>query len=106
MTLSQLADISVVWLSLLCFIGMLIPLAVTYFAIRGMNQVLGKTPGYLRRAQGFSRAARNRTLAVSNQVAEPMIRTQGAAVKAQTTVRTILTDEPKPSSTMESRNEP
>jgi hypothetical protein len=106
MTLAQLRDISVVWLSLLCFIGMLIPLAVTYFAVRGMNHVLDKTPGAMRRAQGISRAARDRTLAVSNQVAEPLIRTQGAVVRTQATARAILADEPKPSSSTESRHEP
>lgn len=106
MTLAQLRDISIVWLSLLCFIGMAIPLVITYFAVRGMNQVLGRTPGYLRRAQGISRAARDRTRSVTGQVAEPMIRTQGAAVQAQTTVRALLADEPKPSTSTESGNEP
>lgn len=105
MTLSQLADISTVWLAFLCFIGMLIPLAVTYFAIRGMNQVLGKTPGVLKRAQSVSRTVRDRTQMVSSRVAEPMIRTQGAAVKTETTVRKLLADDKTRSPSTEAKRE-
>ena len=93
MDLSFWADVSVVWLSLLFFIFALIPLAIFYFAVRGMNVVNNRAQGFFRQAQSVSRSARDKTIAVSDRIADPIVRAQGQAAKAETVARTLVTDD-------------
>ncbi len=89
MSLQFWANISTVWLALLCFIGTLIPLAAAYFAIRGMNAALEKTRSGLGTAQGYSRIMRDRVDSVSRKVAEPVIKAEGKAAKAEEVLRSL-----------------
>jgi hypothetical protein len=82
-------DVSLVWLSLLCFIGLVIPLAVVYFAVRGMNAAHTRLAPLLRRAQGYSQAMRNQSEALSYKVAEPVIQANLRITKVQTLLQTL-----------------
>lgn len=83
------ANISVVWLALLCFIGLLIPLAAAYFAIRGMNFALDKSRGGLGAAQGYSRTMRERVDSLSQKIAKPVIKAESEVAKAEEVLRTL-----------------
>ena len=100
MELAFWADISVVWLSLLFFIFALIPLTIFYFAVRGMNIVNNRGQGFMRKAQSVSKTARERTVSVSDKIADPIVRTQGKVTKAETVVRKLASDD-DPTSTKE-----
>ncbi len=84
MALSLWRDISVVWLSLFCLIGLAIPLVALYFVVRGLNSLHQKTAGVLRQGQTYSRQLRQQGDRVSRAVAEPLIRTQGKATRWRT----------------------
>lgn len=75
MELALWRDISLVWLAFLCLIGLLIPLAVSIFAVKGMHAAVDRTPHLLRQVQGYTRAARTKVDVASTQVAEPLIQT-------------------------------
>ncbi|NJN82452.1 MAG: hypothetical protein HC802_09380 [Caldilineaceae bacterium] len=94
--LSFWADISVIWLSLLFFIFAMIPLVIFYFAVRGMNIVNNRAQGFFRRAQSVSRTTRDRTIAVSDRIADPIVRTQGQVTKAETVVQKLVSDDTPP----------
>jgi hypothetical protein len=83
-------DVSVVWLSFLCFIGLLIPLAAVLFAVKGMHVAVDRTPRYLRQAQRYSRLMRDSTDRGSRQVTEQVIRSQTAATRFQTRFHRIV----------------
>lgn len=89
MTLSFWRDASIVWLSLLCFIGLLIPLAALFFAVRGLDAAHRKSLSFLRQSQGYSRAMSRQSAAVSERVAVPVIRTHSQFVRIRTTVRRL-----------------
>lgn len=86
MELALWRDISVVWLSLFCFIGLIIPVAISLFAVKGMHVVVDRTPRLLRQVQGYSRALRTKVDVASYQVAEPVIK----AHKTSSRVSTLL----------------
>ncbi len=90
MELALWRDIAVVWLALLCFIGLIIPLAVALFAVKGMHTVVDRTPGLLRQAQGYSRVLRTQTDAASLRVAEPLIRVRKQTTRASTLIERVL----------------
>jgi len=77
-------DLSIIWLSLFCFVGLVIPIVVLYFITRGLNTVQTKTVALLHTAQGLSRTLRMRTEGVSEQVGEPIIRINSRYAKLQT----------------------
>lgn len=77
-------NLAIVWLSLLCFIGMLIPLAAAIFAVKGMHVVVAKTPGLLRQAQAGTRRARLETDNISRSTAEQVIRVRSRIERYQT----------------------
>lgn len=86
MELAFWRDVSVVWLAFFCFIGMIVPLAVSLFAVKGMHAAVDRTPRLLRQVQGYSRALRTHTDVASRRVAEPVIQ----AHKTTTRVSTAL----------------
>jgi hypothetical protein len=77
-------DIAVVWLALLCFIGMLVPLAAAFFAVKGMHFLVDRTPRLLIKAQGYSRIMRQQTDTASRTVAAPVIAAQRQATRWST----------------------
>lgn len=92
MSLQFWANISAVWLALLCFIGTIIPVVVTYFAIRGMHAVLGKSRTALETAQDYSDKVRSKTDSISQRVARPMIRVESEVAKANKVIRDLGDD--------------
>ncbi|HMN29809.1 MAG TPA: hypothetical protein PKE45_16780 [Caldilineaceae bacterium] len=89
MSLAFWRDISVIWLSLLCFIGLIVPLTTIYFAVRGMNRAHMATLSGLRRAQGYSRTIRQGSEELSQRIATPVIKTQRQPTRLQTTLRRL-----------------
>jgi hypothetical protein len=79
-------DIALVWLALLCFIGLIIPLAVMLFAVKGMHVAVDRTPRLLRQLQGNTRAIRTQVDAAGQRAAEPVIQ----ARKQQTRLATVM----------------
>lgn len=89
------ANVSAVWLSLLCFIGLLIPLVAAYFAIRGMHFVLEKSRSAMATAQDYSRLVRHRTDTLSRRVATPVIKAERKAAEIDTVIRRVVGDSAK-----------
>lgn len=86
MTLEFWRNLSVIWLALLCMIGMAIPLAVSVFAVKGMHILVDRTPALL--GKGRQASAQMRSLAArgSDRVAAPVI----AAHRTTTRVGAVL----------------
>ena len=84
MTLHFWRDLSIIWLSPLCFIGLAIPLVALYFMVRGMNWVHGKTSLLLQRAQGYSQLARQQTERIADNVSSRVVHIQGRVTRIET----------------------
>jgi hypothetical protein len=83
-------DIALVWLALLCFIGLIVPLAVAVFAVKGMHAAVDHTPRLLHKAQGYSRALRTHTDATSQRVSEPVIQFRSRSTQVSTFLDRLL----------------
>ena len=84
------ANISAVWLALLCFIGLLIPLAAAYFAIRVHELRLGQIPRRFRRsARLLTHNAPARVDSLSQKIAKPVIKVESEVAKAEEVMRTL-----------------
>jgi hypothetical protein len=92
MNLALWRDISIVWLSLFCFIGLVIPLVVLYFMVRGISVVPAKLLPLLRRAQGYSRAMRQQSESLSNKIGDPVIQVKKRATRLRTALRKVWAD--------------
>jgi hypothetical protein len=77
-------DISVIWLSLFCFVALVIPIVILYFAVRGMNILQAKVQPLFQKAQSISRAVRIRADSISEKIAEPVIQTHSRYTKTRT----------------------
>jgi hypothetical protein len=86
------ANVSTVWLALLCFVGMLIPLAAAFFAVRGMHVALLKSREGIGVAQRYSGMIRDRTDSFSRKIAKPVIRAECEVTKAGTVLRNLADD--------------
>lgn len=91
--LSFWRDLSVVWLSLFCFIGLAIPLAILYFAVRGMNALHDKSFQLLRRAQQTSHRIPKQTEQLANRVSEPVIALQKRTKRMEAFLDSLMPDE-------------
>ena len=98
-------DISIIWLSLLCFIVLMIPLGVSYFAIRGMNVVLDKTPRLFQKAQSYSSTVRHHTESAGERIAGPVIRAGAETAQIETTVQSLLTNPDQRQASQETMDE-
>jgi hypothetical protein len=85
-------DISIVWLSLFCFIGLAIPLVALYFMVRGINRVPAKFLSLLRRAQGYSRTMQRQSELMSYKISDPIIQVKKRATRLRTALRKAWTD--------------
>lgn len=90
MSLALWRDISAVWLLLICFLGLLIPLAVSFAAVWGMHKALGQTRVALSSAQGFSRQVREHTTSVSERVVQPVIHSKRWVARTNESVRVFV----------------
>ena len=83
-------DLSVIWLSLFCFIGLFIPIAALYFGVRGVNALHGSVQRLVQRGQGVSRSVRSQVTQVSARVDEEAIRVQGRVKQTETIIRKLI----------------
>lgn len=90
MSLEFWRNVSVVWIAIHAFILFLIPTAIAYFLVRGINWVLAKTKLGFSKAQGFSRQVNQKTDALSERVAAPLIAAHGKASRVQRVGKSFL----------------
>jgi hypothetical protein len=89
MDLAFWRDLSLIWLSLLCFVGLIIPLGIFYFAVKGLGIALDKVAPVLHKGQNLSRQLRLKTDTISQKVVTPVLRTGRETTKAKVTFRTL-----------------
>lgn len=82
-------DLAVVWLSLFCLIGLLLPIALFYFVVRGVNSLHGLVQRTMWRGQGVSGSVRRQVTRVSAQVDEQAVRLQGRMKQVEETLRQL-----------------
>lgn len=82
-------DLSVIWLSLFCFVMLVIPLAALYFVVRGMDWLHRKSYTLAKQAQGLSGKVRVQSARVSTQVSEPVIRFNVRAKRFESFLRNL-----------------
>ena len=82
-------DLSIVWLSLFCFIGLALPLVILYFAVRGMNALHEKSYQLLLRAQAMSSQVPRQTERTAAQVSEPVIQFQKRVKRVETFIQSL-----------------
>ncbi|MEZ4729854.1 MAG: hypothetical protein R3E79_22205 [Caldilineaceae bacterium] len=90
MELAFWRDLSVIWLSLFCFLGLLIPIAALYFLVRGVNALHGGVQRLVQRGQGVSGSVRRQVTQVSARVDEQAVRVQGRIKQTETIVRKLM----------------
>ena len=76
-------NLSIIWLCFLAFILGIVPLAILFFAVRGMMVVNRKVPRYLKLGQYYSGIVRDQTRKYSAVAAEPVTRSHGQASRVQ-----------------------
>lgn len=86
-------DLSVVWLSLFCFIGLALPLVILYFAVRGMNALHERSYHLLRQAQRTTGKIPAQTEQLANRVNEPVIQLQKRTKRIEAFFESLLPDE-------------
>ncbi len=85
-------DLSVVWLSLFCFVGMAIPLVILYFAVRGMNALHDKSYHLLRRLQTVSSKVPRQAERIATQVSEPVVQVQKRVKRVESFLHALLNE--------------
>lgn len=90
MELAFWRDLSVVWLSLFCFVGLLPPLAILYFAVRGMNALHEMTHGFLHKAQSISHRIPAQTEEAAKRVQEPIVKWRRQTTRVETFLQSLL----------------
>jgi len=90
MSLEFWRNVSVVWIAIHAFVLFLIPTAIAYFLVRGINWLLSKTKLGLAAAQGISRQVNERTEALSERIAAPVIAARSKATRVQTTSKSFF----------------
>lgn len=96
MSLDFWRNVAVIWLCFQGFFMLLIPLALFYFLVRGMSWVLRKTEPLFHKAQGYSGQMRNKTEAIADKVAQPLITVHSKVRQTETIVDTIARDARRP----------
>ena len=90
MDLATLRDISLLWLILLGFIGVLPFGVLFYFAIRGIIRLRQLAKQYLPVAQEKARLLADTTEAVSDKVTSPLIAIESRATQTASTTRALF----------------
>ena len=105
MSLEFWRNVAVIWLCLQAFIMLLIPLAISYLLVRGINWVVRKTPPIFHKGQEYSSLMRSKTEAYAEKAAAPVISAHARAAKVQTVLERLTgraeeTHYPRSSSTV------
>ena len=90
MDLSIGRDIALIWLSIFCMIGLLVPIAALYFAIRGMNIAQTKSVELLRQGQTQVKGIHQSTERMSHQAIQPVLRAKSKVAQATSAVKRII----------------
>ena len=91
MEIEFLRNLAIIWLSLFCIVGGIVPIVGLYFAIRGMSAATSGMPRLLGNAQSKTRSIRATTDRLSDRVAAPVLSTQQKVIQAGETVRALST---------------
>lgn len=86
-------DLAVIWLSLFCFIGLIVPIVALYFVVRGVNAAHGGTQYLLHKGQTLTSRVRGQVVTVTQRVDEEAIRAQSQMKRAETVIRKLTTGE-------------
>ncbi len=84
-------DLAVIWLSLFCLIGLVVPVVALYFIVRGVNSVHGGTQRLLVKGQTLTKQARGQVLKGTTRVDEEAIRVQSRLKRTETIIRNLVT---------------
>lgn len=82
-------DIALVWLSLFCMLGLLVPIVGLYFAVRAMNVAQKKSVQLLKESHVRVQQARQQTERLSDRTAQPILRAQSQIAQAKTTLKKL-----------------
>jgi len=91
MDVSFWRDLAVIWLSLFCLIGLVVPVVALYFIVRGVHSVHGGTQSLLGKGQTLSKQARAQVVKVTTRVDEEAIRAQSRLKRTETIIRKLVT---------------
>lgn len=80
-------DIAIVWLSLFCIVGLLVPIVALYFAIRGMAFAQKRSIELLQQGHGQITRLHQQTERVSEQTIEPILRVRSRITRAKATAQ-------------------
>ena len=86
-------DLSVIWLSLFCFVMLIIPLAALYFVVRGMDWLHRKSYTLAKQTQGLSGTVRVQSVQISTKVSEPVIRLNVRAKRFESFLRNLRNED-------------
>ena len=84
------SNIAVVWLALLCFATLLVPMIALYFVIRGLTFAQDQSHIWLEKAQQQTGKVRQQTDQASERVAAPLLNAQAKTASVDRFVRSIL----------------
>ena len=90
MILETTRNISLIWLSLLCFIALAPPLLILFFMVRGLNWVTAKARPIFRRAREGSETVQQQVERYSVLAANPLIRLKGQERRWRQTISEIM----------------
>ena len=83
-------DLSMIWLSLLCFVALLPPVAALYFAVRGMHALHGRLHRWAGQAKAVSSKVHTQTIDISGRVSTPVIKLQSQIQRTETFLHKII----------------
>ena len=89
MEIEILRNLSIIWLSLFCIAGLLLPIVGLYFAVRGLNIATDQLPKLMGTVKTKTGEVRGLTDRISNRVAEPILSVQNRATKTEQTIRSL-----------------
>lgn len=89
MTLEFWRDISAIWLALFCIIGMSIPLVLAALAVKGLHQLVARTPGWLGTARRASATVRRVGESGSRRVIAPIISVHRTTARVTTVLQRL-----------------
>lgn len=90
MDLAFWRDLSVIWLSLFCFIGLALPLAILYFLVRGLHTLHENSAKLLQRTQAISQRASAQSEQMATQVREPFVSLQKRTKRLETFFQSLF----------------
>lgn len=82
-------DLALIWLSLFCVVGLLVPIIGLYFAVRGMNSAQKKSLELLKAGQLKAHQAKEQSERLSERTAQPFLRAQSQVARTKSTLKRL-----------------